>query len=399
MENVSGRRIVLGIGGGIAAYKVVEVARELTQAGADVRVVMTEAAKEFVGPITFSTLTGNPVETELFPDPAPGRIPHTFLGRSADLVVVAPATANLIAKFALGLADDLLSSVLLATRAPIVMAPAMHTEMWENEATVRNIQTLRSRGVRMVDPEEGPLAGPDVGVGRLADTTKILEAIDQGLGVTQSLDGVRVVVTAGGTQEPIDAVRFIGNRSSGLMGFEIAHEALRRGAKVVLISAPTHLVPPEGLEFIPVETAAEMSREVRQAAEESKVVVMAAAVADWRPANPASDKLKKAQGTPNIELVPNHDILEQLGKIKGDRVLVGFAAETSDLEGNAAKKLAGKNLDLVVANLVGVDYSGFGSPTSSAFLIDRNGNSEMLDLVGKRQLAARILDWVSDGFL
>ena len=399
MENVSGRRIILGVCGGIAAYKVVELARELTQAGADVRVVMTESATKFVGPITFSSLTSNPVETELFPDPAPGRIPHTFLARSADIVVVAPATANMIAKLTFGLSDDLLSAVLLATRAPVVIAPAMHTEMWENDATVENIRKLRARGVQIVDPDEGPLAGPDVGIGRLAEITKIMAAIDNELGISRDLEGVRVVVTAGGTQEPIDTVRYIGNRSSGLMGFTLAEEALRRGAKVSLITAPSHLDPPDGAEVVRVETGVQMKEAVVQFAEDAAVVIMAAAVADWRPSTTSGEKLKKSAGPPEVRLEANDDILEELGRSKGDRVLVGFAAETSNLEEAAQSKLERKNLDLIIANLVGVEDSGFGVETTRAYILDRMGDSESLPLMSKRELARQILNRVSQMFL
>lgn len=399
MNDVSGRRIVLGVCGGIAAYKVVELARDLTQAGADVRVVMTHSAMKFVGPITFSTLTGNPVETELFPEPAPSRIPHTFLARSADLIVVAPATANTIAKYANGMADDLLSSILLATRAPVVMAPAMHTEMWENEATVSNIATLASRGVRFVDPEVGALAGPDVGVGRLAENREILDAIDDELGRTQDFEGIKVLITAGGTREPIDAVRFIGNRSSGRMGFALADEALNRGAKVVLVSGPSHLAAPDGAEVVSVTTAAEMKSAVIEAAEDAQIVIMAAAVADWRPAEIATGKLKKQLGPPAIELVATDDILEELGRKMTGRILVGFAAETGDLDENAREKLRGKNLDLIVANLVGVDDSGFDVDTNRAILLDRNGKLEPLPLMSKKQLARAIFDRISERFL
>lgn len=399
MNNVAGRRIVLGVCGGIAAYKVVELARELTQAGADVRVVMTQSAMKFVGPITFSTLTGNPVETEMFPEPAPRWIPHTFLARSADLIAVAPATANTIAKYANGIADDLLTSILLATRAPVVMAPAMHTEMWENEATVSNVEALAGRGVRFVDPEEGALAGPDVGVGRLAEISKISEAIDDELGRTQDLEGTKVVITAGGTREPIDAVRYIGNRSSGRMGFALAEESLRRGAKVVLISGPSHLAAPDGAEVISVTTAEQMRSSVIDAADDARIVVMAAAVADWRPAEATSGKLKKQEGAPELDLVPTQDILGELGQDKGDRILVGFAAETGELDEYAKEKLEGKNLDLIVANLVGVNDSGFEVDTNRAVMLDRKGNLERLPLMSKKQLARVIFDRISERFL
>lgn len=399
MRNVAGRRIVLGVCGGIAAYKVVELARALTQAGADVRVVMTRSATKFVGPITFSTLTSNPVLTELFPEPAPPDIPHTALGRSADIVVIAPATAKIIAKYAQGISDDLVSALLLATRAPVIFAPGMHTEMWENEATVDNVRILRSRGVRFVGPESGPLAGPDVGVGRLAETEAIVEAVDDELRSADSLSGVRVLITAGGTQEPIDAVRFIGNRSSGKMGYALAAEAIRRGAKVTLVTGPTLLEVPSSAETIKVSTAAEMHEAVLSSASDSKIIIMAAAVADWRPISAAAGKLKKSDGPPAIQLEPTPDIASEIGNAKGDRILVGFAAETDALEDSARAKLNSKNLDLVIANEVGVEDSGFEVETNRAMIIDRDGNIDRLPLMSKRELASKILDEVSKRFL
>jgi phosphopantothenoylcysteine decarboxylase/phosphopantothenate--cysteine ligase len=397
--NVSGKRIVLGVCGGIAAYKVVELARELTQAGASVKVVMTPSATKFVGPITFSTLTGNPVATDLFPDPPPPEISHTALGRWADLVVVAPATAKIIAKYAVGMSDDLLSALLLATRAPVVMAPAMHTEMWENEATAGNVRTLSARGVRFVDPEVGALAGPEEGVGRLAEISSILKALDDELGKVESLAGLRVVVTAGGTREPIDAVRFISNRSSGRMGYAIASEASRRGAKVTLITAPTNLESPAAGDTIRVTTAAEMKEAVLEAAEDASVVIMAAAVADWRPTHRAAHKLKKAAGPPKLELEPTDDILEELARRKGERILIGFSAESENLEEHASKELHSKGLDMVVANLVGAEDSGFDADTNRAVLLDRNGRIDRLPLMSKRELARLILDALSERFL
>lgn len=399
MQNVAGKRIVLAVCGGIAAYKVVELARELTQTGADVRVVMTPSATKFVGPITFSTLTANPVLTELFPDPPPADIPHTALGRSADLVVIAPATAKIIAKYAQGISDDLVSALLLATKAPVVMAPAMHSEMWENEATRRNVEVLRARGVRFVGPETGPLAGPDIGVGRLADIDSLLHAIDDELRLTEDLAGYRVLITAGGTQEPIDAVRYIGNRSSGRMGYEIAAEAIRRGAKVTLVSGPTHLQAPSAAEIIRVSTVEEMREAVLASASQTRLVIMAAAVSDWRPVTSASGKLKKKHGPPELLLEATPDILSELGGIKKDQILVGFAAETEDLEGSALAKLESKNLDMVVANLVGVDDSGFEAETNRAVIVDREGRVDNLPLMSKRELARTILDAVSERFL
>jgi len=398
--DLAGKHIVVGVCGGIAAYKAVEVARRLTQAGAEVRVVMTEAATRFVGPLTFSTLTGHPVASDLFGEPAPPEIVHTSLGRWADLVVVAPATADMIARYALGLAGDLLSALLLATRAPVVMAPAMHTEMWENEATSRNVATLRGRGVVFVGPATGDLAGPDQGPGRLAETNDILDAVAAVLARGGELAGRRVVVSAGGTREPIDPVRYIGNRSSGRMGYEVAAEALRRGAAVTLVTGPTHLSPPPAATVVQVETAAQMWDAVMAASGEADVVVMAAAVADWRPVETAARKLKKGEGPPPLVLEATRDILAGLAeRRRNGQVLVGFAAETEDVEARALAKLAAKSVDLVVGNLVGVDDSGFDTETNRAVLVGRDQRIDHLPLASKRELAGAILDAVTERFL
>jgi len=361
---------------------------------------MTRAATQFVGPLTFSTLTGHAVASDLFPEPAPAEIVHTSLGRWAELVVVAPATADLIAKHALGLADDVLSALLLATRATVVLAPAMHTEMWEHEATSRNAATLRARGVVFVGPATGALAGPDQGPGRLAETEDILAAVAAELSRRNDFAGRRVLVSAGGTREPIDPVRFIGNRSSGRMGYEVAAEAARRGATVTLVTGPTSLEAPPGAAVVRVETAADMRDAVLGAAEGADVVVMAAAVADWRPTDPASRKLQKGDGPPAITLEPTEDILRALSARRhAGQVLVGFAAETEDVEGRARAKLEAKAVDLVVGNLVGVDDSGFDAGTNRAVLVGRDGRVDHLPLVSKRELAGAILDAVRDRFL
>lgn len=387
------RTVVLGVGGGIAAFKAVELLRLLTAAGANVRCVLTRAASEFVAPLTFTALSGVPAQTELFGAADP--IPHTTLGQAADLVVIAPATADLMARMAAGLADDLLTNTLLATRAPVLCAAAMHTEMWEQPSTQRNVETLRGDGVVVLDPEVGPLAGGDVGRGRMAEPGSILAAAEAMLAVEQrDLSGRRIVVTAGGTREPIDPVRYVGNRSSGKMGHAIAAEASRRGAEVVLVTTSSLAAAP-GVKRIDVDTAAEMAEATFGAYDGTDAVVMAAAVADFRPADPASSKIKKGAGPPEIRLEPTVDILAELGRTKGDQVLVGFAAETDDVASYGAGKVAAKNLDFLVANLVGVDDSGFGTDTNRAYICSQGDVVEDLGLLGKDELACRICDRIA----
>lgn len=400
-ENLNGSKIALGISGGIAAYKAAGLARGLTQAGAEVHVVMTPSATNFIGPLTLSTLTGNPVRSELFPEAAPATIAHTDLGRSCDLVIIAPATAKTIARCAQGVSDDLISALLLSAACPVVMAPAMHTEMWLNEATQSNVATLTARGVRLVGPAVGALAGPDAGVGRMAEPAEIIEVAGEELARRVSLAGVPVVITAGGTREPIDAMRFIGNASSGTMGYELAFEAVRRGARVTLISGPTHLTPPDRAAVVRVNTAAEMQEAVTAALSGASVLIMAAAVADWRSVNVSQSKLKKSGGPPKLELEATPDILAAVGEARrsgslpGLRVLVGYCAETENLQEAAEKKLKRKGLDVAVANLVGAEDSGVGLPTLRALILDRDGNPEDLGLVSKKLLARRVLDRVA----
>lgn len=400
-KNLAGSKIALGVCGGIAAYKAAGLARDLTQAGADVHVVMTRSAMNFIGPITFSTLTGNPVRSELFPPAAPSEIAHTDLGRTSDLILIAPATAKTIAKSAQGVSDDLISALLLSAACPIVMAPAMHTEMWRNEATQHNVAVLIGRGIRMVGPEVGALAGPDVGIGRLAEAGNIIRAVDEELGRREQLGGCSLVVTAGGTREPIDPMRFIGNSSSGLMGYELAFEAVRRGARVTLITGPTHLIPPDAATVVNVTTAAEMRVAVARAVSSASVLVMAAAVADWRPVRNWTQKLSKSDGPPRLALEATPDILAEVGESRRAgglpelKVLVGYCAETEGLKEAAVRKLERKHLDLVVANLVGAKDSGVGLPTLKALILDRDGNLDDLGLVSKKELARRVLDGVA----
>jgi len=385
-----GRRILLGVTGGIAAYKACYLTRLLTQAGATVQVVMTPSATRFVGPDTFAALSGRRAYTELWDEP--GSVLHVRLAHQADVAVVAPATANVIAKLARGIADDLLTSTLLEARCPLVVAPAMHTGMWDHPATQANVRTLEERGGLIVGPAIGPLAAGDEGTGRMAEPEEILAAIDDVASRGRDLAGWRIVVTAGPTWEPIDAVRFVGNRSTGRMGFAVATEADARGADVTLVVGPGTVEPPEGLRVVPVGTADEMRDAVLEAARDADAVVMAAAVADFRPKDAAPGKLKKEGGPPQLSLVPTSDILAELGESKGDRVLVGFAAETDDLESRGRDKLLAKHLDLVVVNRVGAEGTGFGSDTNEAAILSIRGDDEPLRRWTKRELAAAICD-------
>jgi phosphopantothenoylcysteine decarboxylase/phosphopantothenate--cysteine ligase len=387
-----GRRVVLGVCGGIAAYKAIEVCRQLVDAGAYVMPVLTEDSLQFVGALTFSALASEPARTSLFDAPEP--IPHTRLGQSADLVVVAPATAKLLGKYAAGISDDLLTATLLATRAPVLVAPAMHTEMWEHPAVQDNIATLHRRGVHMVGPETGRLAGGDAGAGRLAEPEAVVAAAANVLAQSGDLAGVRVLVTAGGTREPIDAVRVITNRSSGKQGYAVAEVAARRGAAVTLVTTIGRPAPPS-VEIVNVQTAAEMQEAVLARAADMDVIVQAAAVADFRPKAPPEYKLKKDEGIPDIVLEPTHDFSIDLGRAKRpDQVLVGFAAETDDLVANAARKLESKRLDLIVANNVAEPDAGFEVDTNRAVILDAAGGVEPLPLQSKIDLAGGILDRV-----
>jgi phosphopantothenoylcysteine decarboxylase/phosphopantothenate--cysteine ligase len=390
---LAGKRIVLGVTGGIAAYKAVEVCRRLVDAGAHVIPVMTKGAEHFLGVTTLSALASEPVQTSLWDEASP--IPHTKLGQSVDLVVVVPATARLIGAYAAGLSTDLMTNTLLATRAPVVVCPAMHTEMWEHAAVVDNIATLRRRGVHIVEPDEGRLAGGDSGKGRLASPERIVAEVERVLG-GGALAGVHVVVTAGGTREPIDAVRVIANRSSGKQGYAVAAEAMAMGARVTLVST-VELPPPPGAELRAVETAAQMQAAVEELAATADVVVMAAAVADFRPKVAEVGKIKKDGGVPDIVLEPTPDILAGLGAHKRpNQILVGFAAETSDLLANAEAKLRRKHLDLIVANDVSAPNVGFQHDTNAVTLLRADGTSTAIALTDKRSVARAILQCVVD---
>ncbi len=403
------KRILVGICGGIACYKAVELVSQLQQAGALVDVVMSEHAEEFVRPLTFSTMSHRPVYSDLWEPSGRAAETHIALGEQAELLVIVPATANTIAKLAHGIADNMLTAVALATQAPLLLAPAMHHNMYTHPATQANLASLRERGAYIVEPEVGRLASGEVGVGRLPDTNVLLGAINAALGRKGDLAGRRVVVTAGGTQEPIDPVRFVGNRSSGKMGYALAIEARDRGAEVILISGPVALDAPHGVDVHRVETAVQMRDAVRSAVVDADVLVMGAAVADYRPAEAAAQKLKKGgaqeradQNGFSLRLVRNPDILEELAesvdKQGGDErpkqrlVRVGFAAETNDLANYARAKLVAKRLDLLVANDVSRSDSGFGTDTNKVYIFHAGGAMEDLPVMPKTGVAAAIWD-------
>ncbi len=388
---LAGRRIVLGVSGGIAAYKAVDVCRRLVDGGAHVVPVLTDAALRFVGRTTFDALASELAHLSLWDDPHP--IPHTNIGQSADLVVVAPATASLLGRYAAGISDDLLTNVLLATRAPVVVCPAMHTEMWEHPAVQDNIRLLAGRGVTIVRPESGRLAGGDVGAGRLAEPASIVTAVERVL-TPPDLAGLRVLVTAGGTREPIDPVRFISNRSSGKQGHAIAEEATARGAKVTLVTTTDREVP-VGIDVVLVDTAADMEQAVLTRADACDVIVMAAAVADFRPVRAEARKIKKGDGVPDIMLEPTADILAALGgRKRPGQTLVGFAAETDDPVGNARVKLDRKGADLIVANDVSAPETGFEHDTNEVTIVSSSGPDHHVALSDKRDIARAVLDAV-----
>jgi len=403
MGQLDGRRIVLGITGGIAAYKAIEVCRRLTDAGAHVAPVMTKGALRFVGKSTFDALGSEKTQISLWDENH--SIPHTRLGQGADLIVVCPATARLISDYRNGRSGDLLTATLLATRSKVMVCPAMHTEMWEQASVAENISVLRERGVEIVGPVEGKLAGGDNGFGRLAEPDDIVDSIFKLLGKdsghqTGDLAGLTVLVTAGGTREPIGPVRFIGNRSSGKQGHALASEAVSRGAKVICITTEAESAPDIlGVELIETETAQEMHDAVMENASRADWVFMAAAVADFRPKKIASQKIKKEEGLTEITLEPTLDILQGISKKRKDsQLIIGFAAETNDLLQNAARKLESKNLDFIIANDVSEPDVGFGYDTNSVSVIDRNGLCSEISLCDKREVARNIIDIVSESW-
>ena len=391
---LNGTTIVFGVTGGIAAFKAVELLRLLTKAGADVHVIMTRSAREFVAPLTFQTLSRNPVHTELFNLIAEQEIGHISLADRADLFVIAPATANVIGKLASGIADDMLTTTVMASKAPVLLAPAMNVNMYRNAIYRENEERLRRHGYLFADPVRGELACGWEGEGKMQAPEIIFEEVLKAL-TPQDLAAERILVTAGPTREEIDPVRFVSNHSSGKMGYAIARAARRRGARVILVSGPTCLPPPWGVEFVGVESAGEMLDAVMARYEESSVVVKAAAVADYRPVLRAGEKIKKQGEAMTLELVKNPDILAELGARKGERVLVGFAAETTELVPNALKKLTAKNLDLLVANDVTEPGAGFSVETNIVRLLSRDGRMEEPGLLSKEAVANLILDRVA----
>jgi phosphopantothenoylcysteine decarboxylase/phosphopantothenate--cysteine ligase len=394
---VEQRRIVVAVTGGIAAYKIPELVRTLQRAGNTLRCALTPAATEFVAPLVLQTLTGEAVRSSLLDPAEEGEIGHIELADWAELMIVAPATANTLAKLACGLADDLVSTVALATRAPLLVAPAMNVNMWHHPATQDNLAVLRERGVRVVGPEAGELACGWEGEGRMSEPQAIAEAAALVLG-PPSLEGEVVLVTAGGTREPVDAVRFVGNRSSGKMGFAVAAEAARRGARVVLVAGPAAISTPAGVERIDVETALEMREAVLSQLERATIVVKAAAVADFRPERPEARKIRKQDLPPRagmtLELVRTPDILAEICRDKGDRVVVGFAAESGDLVETARRKLERKGCDLLVANDISREASGFDADTNTVVFVWPGGEIEELPPLPKREVAAQLLDRV-----
>ncbi len=390
-------KIVLGVGGGVAAYKAAELARTLMERGAEVETVMTSAAREFITPLTFAALTGRKVITDLFAgrtadEVLSSSVEHIRVARDNRVLVVAPATADLLAKFAHGLADDFLTTLYLAFAGPVVVSPAMNTQMWLNPATQANLATLRGRGCHVIEPGSGALACGEIGPGRLPEPGLIADVVMRIASPRRDLEGETLLITAGPTQEAIDPVRYISNRSSGKMGYAIAEAAVARGARVILVSGPVQIAPPAGVELVSVESARQMRDAVMQSLAEATVVIKAAAVADYTVENPPNHKIKKTMARMSIDLSPTLDILAELGRQKGDRLLVGFAAETQNMVSEARRKLETKNCDMVVGNLVSQYGVGFGSDENEVTLVPRVGEPVTLARAPKRVIADGILD-------
>jgi len=393
-SGLRGYTIVLGVTGGIAAYRTVDLVSTLHKKGAGVHVVMTRAAREFVGPVTFEAISGNPVHLDVFESPPGWNFPHLELARRADAVIIAPATAHFLARAASGMADDLLGTMLLACQSPVLVCPAMNAAMYRHPAVQDNIRRLKDFGYSVVEPDYGRLACGDTGPGRLADISRIMKELEEHLSLHQDLSDYTVLVTAGATREAIDPVRFITNRSTGKMGFAVARAARKRGARVIVVSGPLHPEPPPGVELIEVESARDMYREVLKLYPSVDVVIKAAAVGDYAPKRVAEQKIKKDDHILTLELEKNPDILLELGKKKKHQLLVGFAAETEDLDKNATEKMRRKNLDLMVANDVTVPGAGFGTDTNVAKLIFPDGSVQTLPMMDKEALGNIILDKV-----
>ena len=396
MEALAGKKIVLGVTGGIAAYKAVEIASRLRKAGAEVHVIMTKEATEFVTELTFREITGQPVSVDMWAKVANFNVEHIALATLADLVLVAPATANILAKFAAGIADDMLTTTVLATKAPLFVVPAMNTNMYENPVTQQNLTALKARGVQVMEPASGHLACGVEGKGRLPEPAFIVEAVTAFMAGTLPLQGRKVIVTAGGTIEPLDPVRYLGNRSTGKMGYAIAAEAARQGADVTLVSGPSSLADPAGVQVIRIETARQMQAAVQAGYVAADAVIMSAAVADYRPKTVAADKIKKSDDELVLHLERNPDILLGLGQAKQRQILVGFAAETCNVEEYAKKKLAKKNLDFIVANDVSAQDAGFAVDNNRVQLYFRDGRAEKYPLMAKSDLAKVILEKVAE---
>lgn len=388
---LKGKTVVLGVSGGIAAYKAAEITSRFVKLGADVKVIMTEHAQKFVAPLTFQAISNNPVSIDMFAAPTRWDVEHISIAKAADLFVIAPATANVIGKLNAGIADDMLTTVAMATKAPVLIAPAMNVNMYENTITQRNMSDLKTLGYHFIEPSEGFLACGDVGKGRLEDPIKIVEKGLEILLSTEELKGKKVLVTAGPTREPLDPVRYLTNHSSGKMGYAVAHEAYLRGAEVVLVSGARDLEAPNGVTLCSIDSADEMFETVMRHID-ADIIVKAAAVSDYRPAHPSDIKIKKMPGDLSIPLTRNKDILFELGQMKTHQFLVGFAAETNDVIDNAKQKMAKKNLDLIIANDITADGAGFKGNTNVVTILHKNGEEKPLALMSKEEVASEIID-------
>ncbi|KPU43981.1 coenzyme A biosynthesis bifunctional protein CoaBC [Oxobacter pfennigii] len=391
---LSGKNIVLGVSGGIAAYKALDIVSKLKKLNANVDVIMTSSAAEFIKPLSFQALSQNPVIIDMFEEPKQWEIQHISLAKKADIFVIAPATANIIGKVANGIADDMLSTTVMATKAPVLLAPAMNTNMYESPIVKDNIHKLKKYGYLFIEPASGRLACGDVGKGKLPDVSDIVDEISLILYSNKDYNGKTVLVTAGPTQEEIDPVRYISNHSSGKMGYAIAEAARNRGAEVILVTGPVALIPPRYVQIINVTSNADMYNAVMDVYDRCDIIIKAAAVADYKPAEAFKHKIKKTDEDLNLSLKKNIDILKELGKIKGSKILVGFAAETDDLINNAKTKIEKKNLDMIVANDVTVEGSGFKADENLASIIKRDGEILSLNKMSKSELAHKILDIV-----